>query len=219
MTKIKEIFTSIQGEGPYIGYRQVFVRFCSCNLNCKYCDTDFLADKNTKDYTPEELSEIVNQESVHSVSLTGGEPLLFVDFLKRFIPLCKHKIYLETNATLPDKLSEIIDNVSIISADIKLESSTGNTTPYELHDKFFEIASEKKLFAKVVFNDSIRDEEIKNVCKLVAKYDIELILQPEMKANGFALCITDIEKIYGKFTELYPRTRLIPQVHKFLNVR
>ena len=25
--KISEIFDSIQGEGPYIGYRQIFIRF------------------------------------------------------------------------------------------------------------------------------------------------------------------------------------------------
>ena len=51
MTKIKEIFKSIQGEGPYIGYEQLFVRFCKCNLKCGYCDTDFLADDKTMDYT------------------------------------------------------------------------------------------------------------------------------------------------------------------------
>jgi len=38
---ILEIFSSIQGEGIYIGYRQLFIRFSGCNLGCKYCDTDF----------------------------------------------------------------------------------------------------------------------------------------------------------------------------------
>ena len=219
MTKIKEVFTSIQGEGPYVGYKQTFVRFCSCNLKCKYCDTDFLADSETKDYTPQELANLVNKENVHSVSLTGGEPLLFADFLKEFIPLCKYKIYLETNATLPEKLAEIIDYVDIVSADIKLESSTGAKMPYELHDKFFEIASKKELFTKVVFNKNINDDEIKNIIKLVSKYNVELILQPQMNNEGFAVDIQDIETIFNKFTTIYPKARLIPQMHKFLNVR
>ncbi|MCZ7372375.1 MAG: 7-carboxy-7-deazaguanine synthase QueE, partial [Candidatus Methanoperedens sp.] len=37
--QISEIFNSIQGEGPYVGVRQVFVRFQKCQLHCAYCDT------------------------------------------------------------------------------------------------------------------------------------------------------------------------------------
>ena len=36
---VREMFVSVQGEGPYVGYRQLFVRFPKCNLNCIYCDT------------------------------------------------------------------------------------------------------------------------------------------------------------------------------------
>ena len=39
--RVKELFTSIQGEGPFIGYKQLFIRFCGCNLTCSYCDTDY----------------------------------------------------------------------------------------------------------------------------------------------------------------------------------
>ena len=35
---IVEIFSSIQGEGLYIGERHLFIRFKDCNLNCTYCD-------------------------------------------------------------------------------------------------------------------------------------------------------------------------------------
>ena len=36
-----EVFSSVQGEGPYIGYKQLFMRFSDCNLNCNYCDTNY----------------------------------------------------------------------------------------------------------------------------------------------------------------------------------
>ena len=43
-----EVFSSIQGEGLYIGDRQIFVRFLMCNLSCAYCDsTDCLVPQKT----------------------------------------------------------------------------------------------------------------------------------------------------------------------------
>ena len=36
---IDEIFASIQGEGPWIGQRHIFIRFRGCDISCQYCDT------------------------------------------------------------------------------------------------------------------------------------------------------------------------------------
>ena len=136
--RIKEVFASIQGEGPYIGAKQLFIRFCDCNLRCHYCDTDFTGD--SEEYTPEGLLEVIKQfdlNTIYSVSLTGGEPLLSVDFLEKFLPILKEhhlKIYLETNATLPYELKRIIDYIDVVAADIKLESATGMVKSFEAHD-------------------------------------------------------------------------------------
>ena len=40
ITDILEIFSSIKGEGPYVGERQIFIRLKDCNLDCIYCDVD-----------------------------------------------------------------------------------------------------------------------------------------------------------------------------------
>ena len=149
--KIKEIFSSIQGEGRYIGYKQLFIRFAGCNLGCKYCDTDYSLNENYREYTVQELvNEAAKYTDIHSVSLTGGEPLMSVEFLKEFLPKVEKKIYLETNATLFNELKEIKRYVDIISADIKLKSATGLDTK-ELHNKFFEACSGIETFAKIVF--------------------------------------------------------------------
>lgn len=39
---VSEIFSSIQGEGKYVGCRQLFIRLIGCNMDCPYCDTDKL---------------------------------------------------------------------------------------------------------------------------------------------------------------------------------
>ena len=217
--RIKEIFASIQGEGPYIGYKQLFIRFCGCNLNCNYCDTEFSV-YGSEEYTVENLLDIVkNNAECHSISLTGGEPLLNSGFLKEFLPQCPMPVYLETNATLAGELGEIIDFVDYISADIKIPSSTSGNDLFNDHDRFFAVASCKDLFAKIVFDKNITEDEINTCCKLGAKYGIELILQPKTNVNGIEPDIVFIEKILNKFLKKYKKVRLIPQVHKFLEVR
>ena len=219
MAKIKEIFTSIQGEGPFVGYKQLFVRFCGCNLNCLYCDTDF-GYSGAKEYTAKQIISICNQnQDCHSVSLTGGEPLLNKNFIKELYKEgIKLPLYLETNGTMHDELSEVIDCIDFISADIKLPSATGLNGMWANHDRFFSIAQKKLLFAKVVFDKNITDEEILKTANLCSKYDVELVLQPMMIKNTISVNSEFIEKTLDKFLKLHKKTRLIPQVHKFLNV-
>lgn len=216
---IREVFSSIQGEGPYIGYKQLFVRFCGCNLKCRYCDTDFDTARAAK-YSVKGLLKLVNLSlDCHSISLTGGEPLMNFAFLKEFLPQCKLPVYLETNGTLYKRLEEIIEYVDYVSSDIKLPSCTGLKPLWDVHDKFFKIASKKKLFAKMVFNGKVTDDEIIKACALSKKYDIELILQPEMVGLKPVISSDFMENILDKALGCYHNVRLIPQVHKFINVQ
>ena len=217
---IKEIFESIQGEGPYIGYNQLFVRFSSCNLHCNYCDTDFKTE--LKSYTSKELAKEIEQyKNIHSISLTGGEPLLSTDFLQEFLPLTNKKIYLETNGTLFNELEKIINYIDIISMDIKLPSTTGMPDLFKEHDNFIKIAKKhsKEIFAKVVFDTNITDDEINKVIKIAKENNILIILQPKMDGEILNLKTEFINKIFYRFVSKYQNIRLIPQVHKFLNVR
>ena len=217
-TKIREIFTSIQGEGPYIGYKQLFIRFCGCNLNCEYCDTDFLLEK-AKEYSVEALLDICNKHlDCFSLSLTGGEPLLSWQFLSEFLPKCKLPIYLETNGTMYNELVKIIDYIDYIAADIKLPSCTGLKPQWENHARFFNIAKQKELFIKIVFDYSITDNEIQKSVDLCKECNSEIILQPKMIGNSPAVSSQSMTEILEKYIAKYPKTRLIPQVHKFLNI-
>ena len=216
---IKELFTSIQGEGPNVGYKQLFVRLCGCNLNCAYCDTDHSQKESTK-YNINDLVEIVNKhQDCHSIALTGGEPLLHTGFLREFLPLCTLPVYLETNATLAGEVKEIIDYIDYISADIKLPSATDGNDFWSEHDNFFKAVAHKELYAKIVFDEKITDEEIEKSCKLCAKYGIEIVLQPKTINNEICVSPDFINNVLDKFLAKYKKTRVIPQVHKFIGVR
>lgn len=222
--KISEIFDSIQGEGPYIGYRQLFIRFCGCNLLCDYCDTEF---DQGEVYTCSELLEKVKTydlKSIHSVSLTGGEPLLHYGFLKEFLPELKKigvKIYLETNGTICKPLEQLIDLVDIIAMDIKVDSTSKIGDLFAKHDKFLEVSTGKgeDVFAKLVFDENLKTFEIDESVRLVKKYHVPLILQPKMNGNEVGVSHDKIMEIFNKFTSFYPNTRMIGQVHKFFDIR
>ena len=118
--RISEIFVSIQGEGAYVGQKQLFVRFAGCNLHCEYCDEPAASAKKKQApfsdrksqvsghrpeaelpggpyYDEKELSSVVSKVIVLSrekraknVSLTGGEPLLQWRFIKAMSPVLKN---------------------------------------------------------------------------------------------------------------------------------
>lgn len=81
--RVSEIYLSIQGEGPRVGLRTVFVRFGGCNLRCPGwpCDTQHAIDpryrEEWKAQTPKEvLDQIVKIGRGANICLTGGEPFL-----------------------------------------------------------------------------------------------------------------------------------------------
>ena len=116
---IIEIFSSFQGEGLFIGQRQIFVRFAGCNLNCSYCDTnDSKSEKSGKLMTVDDVLaaiENVRTPDCHVISFTGGEPSLYPEFINEVARQTDLKILLETNGTLPEKIdsSKFLINQSL----------------------------------------------------------------------------------------------------------
>ena len=110
------------------------------------------------------------------------------------------------------------DQIDIISADIKLPSSAGKDT-FTLHNEFLSHCNGIYTFAKIVFDQNITDDEISICANMCKKFGIELILQPKMSGNKMSVDNEFCQKVFNKFLELYPNTRIIPQMHKFLNVR
>ena len=216
MAKIKEIFESIQGEGLYVGEKQIFVRFANCNLNCAFCDTEF--KENLFDLDKTELYEKIKDYNADLISLTGGEPLLHAGFIKEFLLEYKNKlnkkIHLETNGTLYNELSKVIDFIDVVSMDIKIESATKEKNRFLDNEKFLK-CSKGKAFIKVVFTKDIQKGEIEHILYLAKQYNAPLILQPKTPID----VKTPFLEIYNKFYKEYKNVRLIPQTHIFLQVQ
>ncbi len=228
--EIVDIFSSIQGEGVFLGAKQVFVRFKGCNLRCRYCDEP--RDIRPELYAPGALMEKIEyfEETKgmhHSVSLTGGEPLCYTDFLKAFLPLLRKKgmkSYLETNGTLPGELGGVIDFVDIIAMDIKLPSATGERAFWGEHEEFLKTALEKKVFVKAIITPETTKEDVEKAIRLVAGAGaaIPLILQPATPA-GAAKGGLSKERLL-EFLDMGARHRLetirvLPQMHKLWGIK
>lgn len=219
--KITEVFTSIQGEGLYVGEAQTFVRFRGCNLECGFCDEK--RKNKFKEYTAEELISAIIKENNKTVSFTGGEPLLYADFLKEILPGLKRKgfiAYLETNGILKNKLLEIIDFLDIISMDIKLPSSTRCRAYWKSHADFLKEAASKKVFVKAIITNKTSLSDIRKAVSIIEKIDkgIYFILQP-VSGNNKIRRIKSAGKFLDMANSRLDNVRLIPQVHKILGLK
>jgi len=221
--RIAEVFQSVQGEGVYLGERQIFIRFYGCNLNhCRFCDTQLYS---FEEYEASDLFRYLKSgfKGIDSISLTGGEPLVQRYFLKEFLPLIKQegfKTYLETNATLPGALRYIIDYIDIIAMDFKLPSSTGLRDFWQEHRRFLRIASQREVFIKAVICNTTKLEDLKKALQLLSDFnrEIPLILQP----NSFEMDTLLMNKIqeFQRFSlGFISDVRVIPQMHRLVGVK
>lgn len=85
---VRDLFYTIQGEGPWMGTPAVFVRLGGCTLRCWFCDTDFNLESSRMTPAATVLTLVekaresvaVSEDFFGSPSLvviTGGEPLAY----------------------------------------------------------------------------------------------------------------------------------------------
>ena len=198
--KVSEIFTSFQGEGPYVGTPATFLRLYGCNLNCPWCDTDISTyEILSVDDVAEILLTQMEFNNIKTLIITGGEPTLQMEEIKRLInELPKEiKVQLETNGSIFD----YIENVDYV------------ISPKEDKEKVFENYYKfENTFFKFVISCQ---EDINEVISLKEKYDYDktIWLQPEFSK--------DID-IANLIRENFPRlenVKLSVQTHKYLNQR
>ena len=198
--KVSEIFTSFQGEGPYVGTPATFLRLYGCNLNCPWCDTDISTyEILSVDDVCEILLTQMEFNNIQTLIITGGEPTLQMEEIKRLIKELPDdiKIQMETNGSI----FEYVDEIEYV------------ISPKEDKEKVFEnYYKYENAFFKFVITSQ---EDLNEVIALKNKYNYDrtIWLQPEFSQDA------DIADLIRENFPRLENVKLSVQTHKYLNQR
>ena len=197
-------------------------------MDCAYCDeSEKVGIEKTINQVMEKVLEIDREEGPHSfVSLTGGEPLLHIDFLKPFMERLKgenFRILLETNGVLWQALEEVIGWCDTIAMDMKPASATKRDNVNDEHKRFLEVAKTNELFVKIIISKETDVNEIEEQFRLVAKMNpqIPVILTPvstEIEGHEDPILMELLTNIQRMGLHYLKDLRIVPRLHKILKI-
>lgn len=198
--KVSEIFTSFQGEGPYVGTPATFLRLYGCNLNCQWCDTDISTyEMLSVDDVAEILMTQMEFNNINLLVITGGEPTLQMEEIKRLIKELPEdiKIQLETNGSIFEYIPEIEYVIS----------------PKEDKEKVFEnYYKYDNVFFKFVITC---EEDIDEVISIKNKYGYDKTIWLQGEFSRDALMADLIRENFPRLENI----KLSVQTHKYLKQR
>lgn len=126
-----EVFASYQGEGLFVGEPQTFLRLGGCPLRCRYCDTKHswpVAPEGDEAWvTPFQailqvaVAELDEGPQHRAISVTGGEPLIWPEFLLGLADVAGDRpLHLETAGHDLAALERVLPVFDHLSLDLKL---------------------------------------------------------------------------------------------------
>ncbi len=246
---VSEVFSAIQGEAALVGERQVFVRLTGCNIRCGYCDQPEALERRPgpcriestagrRDWvtgsSPLAVGHVVDavarlwaQVPHHSVSLTGGEPLLQGSRAERLAGALAGRsipVMLETNGTLVPPMRRLAGAVDYVSMDLKLPSVDGEAVEPATQAAFLAaaLAGGAITWVKVVVGPDTDPGEFDAAITMVAEASsdagtpVEVFLQPLTPCGSAATAPTpdQVLGLHDRALRIHPRVRVVPQTHK-----
>jgi organic radical activating enzyme len=259
---VLEVFASIQGEGLYLGQPQVFARLFGCPLRCRWCDTpgSWLVpgegatarlelphgrERSPARASADELAawvEAVDPGGSRPVSLTGGEPLMWPEFLLALrASLVGRRLHLETAGAFPASLARVLDAVDHVSADLKCPADLDSpvalagpgaptapeTAPHgelewrSARREVLSLLEGRDACTKLVLSGERTPDELRPLLEDQAELapELPLFLQPMTPMRGLP---APSEALLGEVMDLALgldlTTRVVPQVHRLLGL-
>ncbi len=235
--RVSEIFTSIEGEGIFVGKKTLFIRLSGCHLRCRWCDTKYALplDSGT-DYQIDEIKDLIIKELrpfTYKVNFTGGEPLLqteavieLADFIKKQTNL---KTYMESSCFDSELFSKVLPYIDICKIEFKTDDS--NVVEDEDYDnlilneiKCLELAveSNKATYIKIVVTNSTNLKSFKNLVYNISERTkpsdiLGFIIQPSSGIDQPS--VNKLLDTYDIVEPMFPEVRIIPQMHKEIGAR
>ena len=235
--QINEVFTSIEGEGPYFGTKTIFVRMSGCHLSCHWCDTTYALPKNSgTNLTVDEAKDLIMKElqpSTYKINFTGGEPLVQHQAVAELAKFAKQnkglRTYIESSCFDSLRFSKVLPYIDICKVEFKMSDSRvvdqDNYSHLLLNQVTclkLAIVQRKKTYVKVVVTGSSDINEFNNLVKeIFANTEpgnlVGFVIQPCSGVDE-----PTIEKLLSFYDCVYPmydEVRIIPQLHKLMGVR
>jgi pyruvate-formate lyase-activating enzyme len=165
---------------------------------------------------------------LHSIAVTGGEPLLQHAFLRRWLPVAQqrgYRAYLETAGIHRERLSAIIDHTDFCSMDVKLPSTSGLRSYLDRHRDFLCACRDAAIptQAKAVVGARTPRDEIAECAGMVGATwpDAVLVLQPATPTARQSdvpspAHLLDLQSVALHYVE---RVLVIPQTHRLVGLQ
>jgi organic radical activating enzyme len=253
---VLEVFASLQGEGRFAGEPQVFVRLSGCPLRCRWCDTP-----GSWRLPPEPVARIASRAGVRreagwaaaervaawiaavepgrarTVSVTGGEPLLWPGFLRELRGhVGSRRMHLETAGAHPEALAEVLDSVDHVSLDLKLPldldepvALPGGREPMpaserewaEVRERVLALVRGRDACGKLLVSGARPASAFRAILDDVATRapELPLYVQPVTPVNGVPAPRTEqLLELVELALERGLEVRVVPQLHRLLGV-
>jgi organic radical activating enzyme len=236
--QLSEVFTSIEGEGIFLGTKTLFIRMAGCHLKCYWCDTAYALPMDSGvTYSIDDAKKLISnslQPNTFKVNFTGGEPLIQYEAVTELAKFVKDdkglRTYLESACYDARRFAKVLPYIDICKVEFKMSDSKVvdiNSYIDLLHNELeclkLAINDKKLTYIKVVVTNSTRKKEFKSLLTLIfenlkSSNDISgLIIQP---VYGFGqISLEHLLNFYDLAYSFYRDVRIIPQLHKLIGAR